>query len=510
MGVVVAAVHVHLGERVAIKFLHPEAMADTTTLARFFREGQAAAKIRSEHVARVYDVGTVETGAPYLVMEYLEGDDLATILKQRGPLPVAEAVVYVLQACEAIAEAHSLRIVHRDIKPANLFLTMRPDSSPVVKVIDFGISKVAEPFGPGLAVTKTAEVRGSPLFMPPEQLEATRDADARSDIWAIGVSLFNLLTGTHAFPAATLPALYSRVLHGEPVPLRALRPDAPVALEAAILRCLRKNPRERFASVEEFARAIGAYAPEQATITIRRIQGVLRSRASPGPGRAEPTNAFERAPGTRAAPSPSVTFNAAGELARASTGDAAGPKRREQAPSMTQPMVPQATPVSAAESVESPLLDSWETTRRRHPGRRRAFVIAACLTSALIGVCVSMIVVLRTGLKEPTALPGSDTTSYPTHAQEASPTVHPSSVPQMLPAADASRPPIFSGGVETAPTAAVTTSATGSPLLSAPAVPSGTPTGKPPSTQSSRPSPKPTAQPLPRLEPSPRETKAVF
>src|SRR5262245_55939889 len=156
MGVVVAAKHVNLGERVAIKFLLPQAMKKAEVVERFKRESRAAARIKSEHVGRVFDVGTLDDGAPYMVMEFLEGADLSTLLKTKGAVPIDVAVEYVLQACEAIAEAHSLGIIHRDLKPANLFVTKRADGSPVVKVIDFGISKVADPtHGTDVEMTKT-------------------------------------------------------------------------------------------------------------------------------------------------------------------------------------------------------------------------------------------------------------------------------------------------------------------------------------------------------------------
>src|SRR6266542_4042743 len=159
MGVVVAAHHLQLARRVALKFLLPEACSQPGSVERFLREARSAAQIGSEHVARVSDVGTLETGAPYMVMEYLKGDDLSQVLKTRGRLPLQEALDYVLQACEAVAEAHAIGIVHRDLKPANLFLTQRADGSPLVKVLDFGISK-ATVVGDmaGAAVTATAAV----------------------------------------------------------------------------------------------------------------------------------------------------------------------------------------------------------------------------------------------------------------------------------------------------------------------------------------------------------------
>ena len=275
MGVVVAARHIHLDERVAIKFLLPEAAKKPAVVARFLREGRAASKIKSEHVARVYDVGTLETGLPYIVMEYLEGSDLAAIVKQLGPLPVEEAVEHILQTCEALAEAHMAGIVHRDLKPGNLFRTTRADGSPSVKVIDFGISKVVERQGDDLEITGTLEARGSPLFMSPEQMVSTRDADHRSDIWSLGIALFHLLTGEYPFQAATMPQICGLVLTAEPRRLLPLREDAPPELEQVILRCLQKDPQDRFQNVAELAQALADFAPPHARISADRAARVV-------------------------------------------------------------------------------------------------------------------------------------------------------------------------------------------------------------------------------------------
>mgnify|MGYP001062724726 FL=1 len=196
MGVVVSAVHEALDERVALKFLLPEALANQEAVQRFLREARAAVKIRSEHVARVTDVGTLESGAPYMVMEYLDGVDLARYLESRGPLPVPEAVEYMLQACEALAEAHALGIVHRDLKPANLFRIERVDGTPSIKLLDFGISKV---IAHQVALTQTSSMLGSPLYMAPEQMTSSKHVDARADVWALGIILFELVTGEPPF-----------------------------------------------------------------------------------------------------------------------------------------------------------------------------------------------------------------------------------------------------------------------------------------------------------------------
>src|SRR5689334_6553526 len=195
MGVVVAAKHVELNILVAIKFLLPHVLSNQTAVARFAREARAAVRIKSEHVARVSDVGTLESGAPYMVMEYLDGGDLSAWLKERGALPVEQAVEFVLQASEAIAEAHALGIVHRDLKPSNLFVTRRRDGSMTVKVLDVGISKTTSIDAAAMDMTATTAVMGSPLYMSPEQLQSSKDVDARSDIWSLGIILYELLAG---------------------------------------------------------------------------------------------------------------------------------------------------------------------------------------------------------------------------------------------------------------------------------------------------------------------------
>jgi eukaryotic-like serine/threonine-protein kinase len=271
MGVVVAARHMHLDQRVAIKFLLPELASHAETVARFSREARAAVKIQSEHVARVIDVGTLETGAPYMVMEYLEGSDLSRVVQQRGPMPWHEVVEILLQACEAIAEAHVGGIVHRDLKPANLFLIRRPDGSPCVKVLDFGISKALDA-APGSALTQTSAMMGSPKYMSPEQLKSSRDVDARTDIWALGIILYELISGEAAFQADTMPQLFVAIIQDPPRPLR--RPDVPPGLHAVILRCLEKDPSRRFQSVSELAQSLYEFAPVRSRPSVERISRI--------------------------------------------------------------------------------------------------------------------------------------------------------------------------------------------------------------------------------------------
>jgi len=275
MGVVVAAHHLQLDERVALKFLLPEALDNAEAVARFAREARAAVKIKSEHVARVTDVGTLDNGSPYMVMEYLNGTDLGDLVKSQGQLPVRDAVEFVLQACEAVAEAHAIGIVHRDLKPSNLFLIRRADGSACVKVLDFGISKLTTGADSQMAMTKTAMVMGSPLYMSPEQMASARDVDARTDIWAIGAILHELVTGNVPFIADAMPQLCHKILQEPPVLLSQARPDAPLGLQEVVLRCLRKKPEDRYPTVAELAADLLPYAPKVGRLSVERITRVI-------------------------------------------------------------------------------------------------------------------------------------------------------------------------------------------------------------------------------------------
>ncbi len=277
MGVVVAATHLQLGERVALKFLLPEALHSAEAVERFVREARAAVRIKSEHVAAVWDVGTLENGAPYIVMEYLEGEDLADWLTQRGALPIEQAVELVLQACEAIAEAHALGIVHRDLKPANLFVIRRADGLFAVKVLDFGISKASGGMAAQASVTKTTAVMGSPLYMSPEQMQSARSVDARGDIWALGVVLYELLTGRAPFDGQTMSQLVFQVMNAKAPPPTSIRAEIPAGLEAVILRCMEKDRNARYPTVGALAEALLEFGPWRARTSVERITGIMRN-----------------------------------------------------------------------------------------------------------------------------------------------------------------------------------------------------------------------------------------
>jgi serine/threonine-protein kinase len=271
MGVVLAARHIHLEERVAIKLMLAEAAFSPEAVARFVREARAAARLESAHVAKVSDVGTLEDGRPFMVMEYLDGADLSQVLASSGPLSVSDAVDYLLQAGEAIAEAHSLGIVHRDLKPANLFLTRRRDRTPHVKVLDFGISKVAAAAGSEQAMTRTSAMMGSPLYMSPEQMTSVRDVDGRSDIWALGIILFELLTGSPPFVGETLPQVCGLVIQTEAPLASSRRPDLTPEIDEIIRRCLAKDPGQRFQNVAELAQALQPLASRYGRSSAERI-----------------------------------------------------------------------------------------------------------------------------------------------------------------------------------------------------------------------------------------------
>ncbi|WP_394839753.1 serine/threonine protein kinase [Pendulispora rubella] len=281
MGVVISAWHAALEQRVALKFLVGDAIRQREAVERFLREARAAVKLHSEHVAKVTDVGMLETGSPYMVMEFLDGRDLGDILDDGISVPVSTAVDYVIQAIDAIAEAHARGIVHRDLKPSNLFVTRRDDGSNVIKVLDFGISK-SDAFSANIdraALTRTAAVMGSPLYMSPEQFRSSKRVDWRTDIWALGVILYELVCHEVPFIGETVGEVFEIVLQNEPTRVRDLRPDAPEGLEEVILRCLRKKPEDRYADVSELAQALAPFGSGEWDRCVHRARRLLAGKS---------------------------------------------------------------------------------------------------------------------------------------------------------------------------------------------------------------------------------------
>jgi eukaryotic-like serine/threonine-protein kinase len=254
MGIVAEAVHLGLGHRVALKLLRSE-LVRPEHRERFFREARAAGSLHSEHVVGIKDVDTLPDGTPFLVMEYLEGADLGRVVHQCGALPADVATDYVLQACHALAEAHATGIVHRDLKPANLFLTQRLDGTSLVKVLDFGIAKIA---GSETArdLTATSAYMGSPSYMSPEQVRSAKRVDARTDLWALGVILYELLVGSPPFDGETAGDVFVKISTEPPRPFPFPLPG----LDAVILRCLEKDPERRYRDIAELAAALLPFA----------------------------------------------------------------------------------------------------------------------------------------------------------------------------------------------------------------------------------------------------------
>ena len=291
MGFVVAAWHLELDQPVALKLLNSDVFEQGEAATRFRREVRAAARIKSEHVCRVIDVGSLEHGAPYMVMELLDGNNLEEELTNRGPLPVPEATLYILEAVEAIAEAHAAGIVHRDLKPANLFLARRADRSRLLKVLDFGISKsMVESHGSrDMSLTKTGVIIGSPLYMSPEQMRSTKDADTLSDVWALGAILFQLITGRPPYEGETIPELCAKLFTEDAPPPSTVRAGLPANLDAVLHRALARDATRRFQNVAELGAALLEFAPagrihvERARRVLQAADGHKPSSVAPGP-----------------------------------------------------------------------------------------------------------------------------------------------------------------------------------------------------------------------------------
>ncbi len=302
MGIVVSARHVAMGHRVAIKILklHEERDPHGAVL-RFVREARAAARIQSDHVVRVLDVAALPDGTPYMVMELLEGGDLRALLEERGPLPVEEAVGYALQACEGLAEAHASGVIHRDLKPSNLFLTKKSNGTEVLKLLDFGISKVLPRAGEA-GITTTGALMGSPLYMAPEQMRSSKMVDQRADVWSIGCILYELLSGRSPFEGDSIPEVCLSVMGADPLPIAKFRAGIPRDLEAVLVRCMQKTRESRFESMGVLARALEPVAsplsrvhPARANVAARPVRDAV-----PGDGdvaaRPVPRTAFASRP----------------------------------------------------------------------------------------------------------------------------------------------------------------------------------------------------------------------
>jgi serine/threonine protein kinase len=376
MGVVYEAIHMRIQQRVAIKMLLPEVLDLPEVVPRFEREARAAGKLRSDNTTRVLDVDLSENGLPYMVMEFLDGVDLGNMLEKKGALPITEAIDYVLQACNAMAEAHAEGVIHRDLKPSNLFVT----TGGKVKVLDFGISKLEN--DKEARVTATQTVVGTPLYMSPEQVRSAKHVDARSDIWSLGIILYELVTGRTPFEGSTTAAA-AAICIDDPPPLANFRQGVPAELERAILVALQKDPNARFGNVQLLAQAIAPFG-----------SGAIAIPAAP---------AFSVPP---AMSSPRLPVLSRPELGSAATIN-------------SEPSA------SGARSANPHTLPGWTT--RSSPGKRRSKTIVAVVITACSTVVAAITIgVVATRHKAPesaaTAEPHATTTVIATATMTATAT----------------------------------------------------------------------------------------
>jgi len=394
MGVVVAAHHLELDQRVALKFLLPQAAESEELVERFLREARASVRLKGTHVAKTLDVGRLENNCPYIVMEFLEGHDLhAELRSDKGPLPVETAMSYVLQAAEGLAEAHSRGIVHRDLKPGNLFLTNGVDGRPLVKVLDFGISKTLDSGigGEGLSLTRTEMLLGSPLYMSPEQMRSSKHVDERSDLWALGAIAYELLTGKVPFEADTILELCFKVAQERPASPQTHRAALPEELCAAILKCLEKDPADRFANVGELARALEPFGLARDRGTAERSLDVLGTGKRP-PMRSQPSLSPTLVNGPSGTPLPETPLPQTPAQA-AISGSA------ELASSPPRPS-PSQDPVAPA---------AWGTTQAQMPAKSRKGILAVAGAVVVIGALAGVLA-SRKAPDAPTGIVSASTT----------------------------------------------------------------------------------------------------
>jgi serine/threonine-protein kinase len=364
MGAVFLATHTGLRKPVVLKVLHPQYGRSPGVRQRFLREGEAAARIRHPHVVDVTDVGE-DQGVAWLVMEYLEGESLGARLDRGVAMPPAEAMDILLPVLAAVQAAHDAGVVHRDLKPDNIFLSRAATGEEVPKVLDFGISRVVDDDGADTRNTGSVATLGTPGYMAPEQIDRARDADPRSDVYALGVILYECLCARAPFDGATLLALLRNVAIGHFDAPRALRPELHPALESAVLRAMSLDPAGRFASAREMAAALLPFASD-----------ATRARWTPFFGAGPSSPPAEVARQTAAAdtipdgPRRSRTPWALGAAALALTVVAVAARW----PRPSSPPVPRASPVSAppAAAASSPAVPPRPTIAATAPAESAA------------------------------------------------------------------------------------------------------------------------------------------
>jgi serine/threonine-protein kinase len=534
MGTVISAHHELLDVPVAVKILSLDLAGKQSFVDRFLREARAVARLKSEHVARVMDVGTLPTGQPFIVMELLEGADLERRLVRDGKMPVGEAADFVLQALDAIAHAHAAGIVHRDLKPANLFITLGPDGREMVKVLDFGIAKLVDARSVDRegkrtgALTGEHAALGSPSYMSPEQVRDSGSIDHRADLWAVGTILYELVTGVPAFDGHSVGEIFGAILHSRPSPLSRHVPDPPPMFEEVIARCLERDPERRWADAAQLARAIAPFGTGAWSEAVARVEHTLArsskpvegesvrpppasfgsgervappddpalvarrdalarrllggkssgSRTSPVRASSAPSAPSDPAPARSSsaparAPTPSVP-PAASTVARSTPPPAVVTQHARRAPSTPPPVEPERVRLAGAETlIEGPSPTPVEPPRVARPARR--FVYAAAVVVALAGLAGGYALVRARSSAPPSAGPGAPVLG-PAPAVAADPVLAPAPTAPTVPT------------VSVAPSAPAPSDVAGNIPPTSPEVPAST-VARP------RPAPKPGASP---------------
>lgn len=460
MGTIFAARHLESGEVYALKVLSAKALASSQATPRFLREARALARLRGPHVATVHEIARLPTGAPCMVMEYLRGSDLQEILA-RGVPPLRDALDWMIQACDGVAQAHASDIVHRDIKPANLFVSPLPGGRSQVRVLDFGIAKLAEPDGPlDNELTQAGMVFGSPSYMSPEQMRQTKDVDGRTDVWALGVVLYEMLTGTLPFsPAAGPMDLVLRIAGDTPARPIELRPDLPPALDAAVMRCLEKKRERRFQTAAELADALRAVLatlpadnhapPAPVPVSGGAPPGATSVSGGAPPGATSVSGAIPPAPpSARGAivPGP-ISVRGAAPQAPASVSGGIPPAPVSGRGGEPPGTAGSALPVSSA---VGPVSAAAPPSRRRAP--RWALVAAAVAVVAIAGAAVLLLWPREAETGEPQPAQGVSSTASGAPAPSAEGAPDPSAAPSP-PAASASPSASRAEPTASAPTA---------------------------------------------------------
>jgi serine/threonine-protein kinase len=294
MGAVYEVEHEFTKHRRALKLLHAEMLQHPTVVARFVREASAAGHIGNPHIVETFDAGNLEGGEPYIVMEMLQGETLADRLERVRRLPLPELVDVIRQACDAVQAAHDVGIVHRDLKPENLFLVEK-DGKPFVKILDFGVSKFDAALTGADGTTKEGSMVGTPYYMSPEQVDGDKDLDARTDVYALGVILYQCAGGTRPFQADALPKLAVLIHEGKPRPLSDRRPDLPTGFVEVVHKAMARDRDHRFATAHELGAALEPFGALALDVTMLETSAIRAGSSKPPPAIAAARS--ERPPG---------------------------------------------------------------------------------------------------------------------------------------------------------------------------------------------------------------------